>query len=509
MSEASTLDGLGAFLGRFHPVWVHLPIGILFLLVFLEVAGLAARLRPHSCLPTLAARQRALILTAAAAAAALAAVLGWLLSRGGEYDPALLGRHQTLGIATALASLVLLAVHRQRWLYAPALALSLVLLTATADAGARITHGTNYLTSRMPPAIGRFLGISPGLPPAKPQALGLDRAVAFADVVQPILRERCVGCHGPAKSNGGLRLDTWELLVKGGKHGSAVKPGDLSASLLVRRIGLPADEKEHMPPVGKPQLSDDDVTLVEWWVGAGAPRDKVAAATDPAASVADILTARLGGQPEAPPDRPAILAEAARIAEATGILVRPLTAEGPWIDLNARPAGAAFGDRELARLAPIAPAVEWLDLGGTSVTDSGLANLGAMRHLVRLHLDETKVGDDGLARLSGLKRIEYLNLRSTLVTDKGMATLRELPRLRSLYLWQTAVTPAAAKALGDSLVDRRRIARWTDQEAELERRVQAEKFHFNLGESLAPPAAPLRDAAAPKAAQPPKPDPTK
>jgi uncharacterized membrane protein len=510
MSGESTLDGLGAFLGRFHPVWVHLPIGILYLLVFLEVVGLAARWRPLSWLPAISERQRTLVLAAAAGAAALAAALGWLLSRSGDYDPALVGRHQSLGIATAVASLLLLAVHRMRWLYAPALAACLALLTVTADAGARITHGTSYLTARMPPAIGRLLGIPPSPASAKPQALSLDRAVAFADVVQPILRERCVGCHGPAKSNGGLRLDTWDLLVKGGKHGPAVKPGDLAASAIVRRIGLPADEKEHMPPSGKPQLSDEDVTLIEWWAGAGAPRDKVVASMDPAPSVVDILAARLGGQPAGSlPDRSAILAQAALIAGKTGVLVRPLTADGPWIDVNARLAGAAFGDKELAQLAPIAPAVEWLDLGGTSVTDAGLAGLGPMRHLERLHLDQTKVGDGGLARLAGLRRIEYLNLRGTQVTDQGLETLRALPRLRSLYLWQTAVTPAAANALGESLVDRRRIARWTSQEAELERRVQAEKFNANMGESLLPAAKPPKDDAVPKPAPPAEPDPKK
>jgi uncharacterized membrane protein/mono/diheme cytochrome c family protein len=508
MSGESALDGLGAFLGHFHPVWVHLPIGILFLLCFLEAVGLAARSRHLSWLPTLSERQRTLVLATAAAAAVIASILGWLLSRGGDYDPALVGRHQSLGIATACATLLLLAVHRLRWLYAPALVLSLLLLTATADAGARITHGTTYLTAHMPPAIGRILGISAAAGPKKPQALSLDRAVAYSDVVQPILRERCVGCHGPAKSNGDLRLDTWDLLVKGGKHGSVVKAGDLAASAIVRRIGLPADEKEHMPPRGKPQLVDDDVTLIEWWVGAGAPRDKVVAAMDLTPSVEEILAVRLGGgAAESPPDRAAVLARAALIAGRLGVLIRPLSADGPWVDVNARPAGAAFGDRELAQLAPIAAAVQWLDLGGTSVTDSGLAALGSMHRLERLHLDQTKVGDNGLARLSGLRQIVYLNLRATQVTDKGLTTLRALPRLRSLYLWQTAVTPAAAQALGETLVDRRRIARWTAQEAELERRVQAEKFNFNTGESLSAPVKPLTDAAAPKPTTLPQPDP--
>jgi uncharacterized membrane protein len=503
------VDDLGSFLGHFHPVWVHLPIGILFLLGILEVVGLASRLPRLSWLPAISVRQRTLILSIAAAAAVLAAVLGWLLARGGDYDPSLIGRHRSLGIATAFAAVILLAVHRWRLLYAPALALSLILLTATADAGARITHGTNYLTAHLPPSMGRILGISAAAAAEKPRAVGIDRAIAFADVVRPILQERCVGCHGPAKSNGGLRLDTWELLVKGGKHGPVVKPGDLASSALIRRIGLPADAKEHMPPKGKPQLVDDDISLLEWWVGAGASRDKAVAAMDIPPSVEEVLGGRLGGDTAGtPPDRIGTLAQAAQVAARLGIIIRPLTPDGPWIDVNARPAGKAFGDGELAQLALVAPAVQWLDLGGTAVTDAGLAALAPMRRLERLHLDLTKVTDGGLARLSALKQIEYLNLRGTAVTDGGLASLRALPRLRSLYLWQTAVTPAAAQALGDSLVDRRRIARWKAQEAELGREIQAEQFDANTGEALRPAIKPPANPA-PKAAQLAQPEPQK
>jgi hypothetical protein len=46
------------------------------------------------------------------------------------------------------------------------------------------------------------------------------------------------------------------------------------------------------------------------------------------------------------------------------------------------------------------------------------------------------------------------------------------------------VTPAAVQALGDSLVDKRRLARWKAGEAELEREIKAEHFEGNTGEEL-------------------------
>jgi mono/diheme cytochrome c family protein/uncharacterized membrane protein len=496
---------VASFLGHFHPVWVHLPIGIFLLLAVLEAVGLLARSRPFAWLPVLTARQRTLILAIGAVASAVAAILGWLLARGGDYDPAQVSRHQWLGIAAAGAAVLLLAVHRLRWLYGPLLAASLVLLVVAAHAGGKITHGNDYLTAHMPASVARILGITVPLT-AKPRVVDLDNAVAYADVIQPILQERCVGCHGAAKSNGGLRFDTWELMVKGGKHGDVLKPGNPAASALVRRIDLPVDEKEHMPPRGKPQLADDDLTLIEWWVGAGAPRDKRTATLDIPSSVQVILEGRLqGAAAQAPPNRLATLAAAGQLSAKLGIIVRSLSPDGPWIDVNARFAGKRFDDSALAQLAPIAPAIEWLDLGDTAVTDAGLAGLQPMRRLHRLHLDGLGITDDGLARLSHLTQIEYLNLRGTRVTDKGMPTLRTLPRLRSLYVWQTAVTPAAVKALGDTLTDKRRITRWKEDEADLERRIHEERFVGSAGEELRPSTNPSTDSPAKPTAPPEQP----
>jgi cytochrome c len=491
---------LGAYLGRFHPVWVHLPIGILLLLGLLEIIGLIGQLAGWAWLPAPSARQRTLILAIGAIASIVAALLGWILARSGDYDLAQVSRHQWLGIAAAAAAVVLLAAHRVRWLYPPLLLGSLVLLAVAADAGGQITHGRDYLTARMPARLARLLGVAP---PPKPRVVSFDNAVIYPDVIQPILQERCVSCHGAAKSNGGLRVDSWDFLAKGGKHGVVLKPGNVAASTLVRRIDLPIEEKEHMPPRGKPQLADDDLTLFEWWVSAGAPRDAQVATLDLPSSVQVILDGRLAGAADTPPERDATLAAAAQISTSLGVIIRSVSPDGPWLDVNARVVGKGFDDAKLAQLAPIAQAVQWLDLGTTSVTDAGLSCLESMKRLQRLHLDGVKISDGGLSHLSHLRQLEYLNLRGTLVTDQGMPRLRTLPRLRFLYVWQTAVTPAAVQALGDALIDKRRIARWKDDEADIERRVHEEHFEGNTGEELLPSAKPLTESAAtPTPAQP-------
>jgi len=489
MIAAGSVSSIGAFLGRFHPLWVHLPIGILVLLAVLEAVGWAARWPRLKWLPAVGTGQRTLVLLVGASAAVVTALLGWLLAHDGDYEAARVRSHQWLGIAAAAAAVLVFAVHRKRWLYAPLFATTLVLLVLAAHAGGTLTHGSGFLTAKMPPAIGRLLGLGNAPAFMTPVPVDFSRAAVFADVVQPILKDRCVGCHGPDKSNGGLRMDAWEQLAKGGKHGPVIGAADPAANPLVKRIDLPPEVKEHMPPAGKPQLTDDELTVLEWWVYAGAPREKPVASLELPASVAEAVRSRLGGAaPDVIPDRAAIFANAARLARELSILIRPTSPDGPWLDVNARVAGKAFGNKELALLSSIAPAIQWLDLGGTSVSDAGMACLAPMHRLERLHLDQCRITDFGLGLLTGLRRMEYLNLRGTSVSDGGIIGLRQLPRLRSLYVWQTAVTPAAVRSLGEALTDRRRIARLEAEQSELARQISAEQFQGNTGESLRPPA---------------------
>jgi hypothetical protein len=213
-----------------------------------------------------------------------------------------------------------------------------------------------------------------------------------------------------------------------------------------------------------------------------------------------LISTRLGVPPAPPPDREKMLAAAEVLERKLGILIRPLTSKEPWLAVNARLQEGKFGNTQLAELAPIAPALAWLDVGETAVTDSGLTSLAGMKNLRRLHLDRTAVTDAGLAQLSPLTRLELLNLHATKVTDAGLASLRSLPRLRSLYLWQTKVTPEAVAKFGEQQTDQKKIARWRAEVAALETRIRAEHFNANLGEAL--PRGPGAPAAATKTAVP-------
>lgn len=86
----------------------------------------------------------------------------------------------------------------------------------------------------------------------------------------PIFEAKCNNCHNEDKSKGGLRMDTYALLVQGGDGGAGLVAGKPDDSLALQRIVLPEDDDEHMPPEGKEQMTAEETALFRWWIQEGA-----------------------------------------------------------------------------------------------------------------------------------------------------------------------------------------------------------------------------------------------
>jgi uncharacterized membrane protein len=276
------------FLGRFHPLLVHLPIGFLVLLGALEALAWFPRQR-H----LLTASRTILVLSAVAAV--LAAACGWLLAEGGDYDERLLRLHRFTGVAVAVAAVLLLALHARGWLsiYRVVLLGTVGLTGLASHWGGSLTHGGDYLTKYAPGFVRAMLGA--GRPAGNSgRALPTDplKQPAYAAIAEPILKQYCVACHGPEKSKGRLRLDSMEYILAGGADGKVVVPGHATDSELIKRLLLPEGNDDRMPPDGKPQPSPDDVVLLQWWIDAGVPGDKPVGELNPPEHVVAELKAR-------------------------------------------------------------------------------------------------------------------------------------------------------------------------------------------------------------------------
>ena len=445
------------FLGRFHPVVVHLPIGILLVAALFE--GLS-RWTPLGNRLETATR---LLLYVGAWSAMLAVGLGLYLAQGGGYDTTTLAWHKRLGILVTLAAslcyvykawpeLLQRAIKtRERTVYSAAVGVLILAVALTGHLGGQLTHGAGYLSRYLPDGLRQLTGLPKKEDIGKLQLENPAETTTYAALIQPVLTSKCTSCHGEENSRGGLRLDTREHIMEGGDDGPPVIPGRALESELIHRIWQPLIADDHMPPEGSPQLSVAEAELLRWWIEAGASFDELLPDAEMTPVVQTILAGLGMGEirtgifalSTAPPDSQDI----ALLAQ-QGVAVTLLAEEEPYLQVRCTDPQACSGSEDLAAaLSRLSPNIAWLDLGRSSADDVLLETVGTLPHVTRLHLQQTQVTDAGLAHLQNLEFLEYLNLYGTAVSDTGLTHLQSLPSIRSLYLWQTNVTDAGVAEL--------------------------------------------------------------
>ena len=447
------------FLGRLHPLVVHLPIGFLLLAVILEGGALWRPLRRlRHAVP--------FVLVLGAASAVIAVLAGYLLAATGGYGGATVLWHERLGIGVAVAAVSAVALwhsHRLRpskplrIAYASSLLASAALLVAAGHLGGNLAHGPEFLTEYMPaPLQATFRMITPGEARAAPTFARIDEAQIYEHLVEPVFQARCVSCHGPQQQKGGLRLDSLATMVKGGESGPALVAGHSARSEMVRRIWLPQDHEEAMPPRGRRPLTALEAELIRWWIDEGASTTKTVGEAKPTPSV-QMLLEQLAGPPEqrvSPVLRTRIAAaDSTALAKARvgGLSIRPIAAGSNFLRAGCVATVKACGGEHVRLLLPFAQQIAILNLADGAIGDAEMADVARFPNLVRLRLDGTRVTDAGMAHVRTLQHLEYLNLHGTRVGDAGLTHLAGLRNLRALYLWQSAATPAGVERLQAAL----------------------------------------------------------
>jgi mono/diheme cytochrome c family protein len=105
-----------------------------------------------------------------------------------------------------------------------------------------------------------------------PRVSAAPPAVSFRQDIAPIFLKQCQDCHGPKKSKGGYRLDTFEhLLESGDSNKPSVTPGKPAESELYHLIDA-ADEDDRMPKKAD-RLPDAQIALIKRWIQQGADFD--------------------------------------------------------------------------------------------------------------------------------------------------------------------------------------------------------------------------------------------
>jgi uncharacterized membrane protein len=276
------------FLGRFHVLALHLPIGIIVALFVLE---------------WLARREKYRYLEAAspflwgamALSALLTVVLGYLHFSEGSFVGSSATQHRNFGTAVALIATAVAFLRTSSFadnykaVYFPASVLLLFLISITGHFGGNLTHGSSYLVEYAPQPLRSLAGLAP-----RRRVTSVAEADAFEDVVAPMLSERCTGCHNSDKKESGLDLSSYETAMRGGENGKVIAAGNTEQSELLRRISLPHDDEEFMPAEGKTPLTPQQVEIVRWWIGAGAPRGTAIGTLEVPAGTQALIASELG-----------------------------------------------------------------------------------------------------------------------------------------------------------------------------------------------------------------------
>jgi hypothetical protein len=426
------------FIGGFHLLTIHFPIALFLLVPVLELAGRTRRF------PDLRASVD-FVLALATFSAMVALSLGWCLARSGGYSGALVAQHMWGGVFITALCWSCWMLHgrypgqRLDLIYSFGLVTAVGLVSWTGYRGGQLSQGENHLTEHMPAELRDWLGLT-----AEDKGPSAASSTSFFGArVEPIFAGHCIGCHGRSKQKSRLRLDSYEAVMRGGKHGQVIKAGDVQSSELFRRVTLPVGDDKFMPAEGKRPLSADEVKLVQSWIAAGASPTLEAdaikdAPTNATPIVADVTFEEID---------PAAVAKlraplAATVAQLEKRFPNGLEYESrgsAGLVVNVSLMGAKFGDEEMAALKPIDEQIVVADFSDTAVTDGSASSLAAMKHLRVLRLMRTKITDSTMQALGGLDQLESLSVFGTAITPAALQVMTHLPKLQHLYAGQTKI----------------------------------------------------------------------
>ena len=421
---------MSTLLGRFHPLLVHLPIGILLLAClfsFLIKKEKYAALKPAL----------GIALFWGMLSAIASCITGFLLSKSGDYDETAVNQHQWLGIATAITASVFYYFYRknkpvlnQKWL--PITLIGLIMITG--HLGGSLTHGSDYLTAPLATEIS-----------SKP-IQNVQEALVLKDIIQPIVQSKCTSCHGETKQKGGLRMDKFDFILRGGKNGAVLIASNADSSKLLKRLLLPRENDKHMPPKEKPQLTESEIALLHWWIASGASNDKKVKEVQQPDKIKPILAAlQNGGEKKKTaleiPENAVEKADEAAVKQLRdlGVVVQSITQNSNYLSANFVIVKDSVLAKAILLLLPLKKQLIWLKIGDKPVSDALLQTISQLNNLTKLYLNNTKITDKGLFYLKSCDELTYLNLIKTSVTAQGVLQLKDLTNLQSLFLYQSQV----------------------------------------------------------------------
>jgi hypothetical protein len=290
----------------------------------------------------------------------------------------------------------------------------------------------------------------------------------FRDAVLPILEKKCTSCHSATKKKGGLRLDTEEFILLGGKNGAILTSGNPENSSIYLSMLLPEDDDNHMPPKGKPQLTPQEIAIFHQWIKEGASfreemkifldhqeekkeviENKPVIVSAPKTAVSPTFVQDVEGnilKNKMDAVAPSLLNQ----LKQQNIMVSNFGTNSNYLMINfvnVKDYRSALIDDVLK----LGDKVVRLRLSQQPVSDSDIKKLSALKNITRLNLEKTAITDLALNDIKNLPNLEQINLYGTNITDNGLLELANCAHLKVVFLWQTKTTAKGIEQLKRAL----------------------------------------------------------
>lgn len=419
------LPSLFEVVGRMHPLLLHFPIVMLFLAVLL--AWFPVILGDNSKFA-----MRGLLLFALCFTG-ITVVAGLFLSVEAGYIKEDFEKHQWTGLLVFwMGTLWYWSWAKEKLSIAKGLSLVvLALVLATGHLGASLTHGEDFLFAP--------LKSEKSLVPVR-----FDEALAFDHVIKPILEQKCISCHKAGKVKGGLRMDEVQYILNGGEKGLSIDINDLESSLLLTHIMAPLDDEYHMPPKGKPQLSDIELELIKSWILDSAYFDKKLSAYRPQSEFVALSKAKFVSKENISYTFKAASPKA--IADLNNDYRKVVTTYPNSPGLRVTFFGKnQFDANTIDDLKKVKEQVVELNFQNMPLKDDALQKISDYPHLELLNLNFTGIEGGNLSVLKSLKNLKHLSISGNPLSNAAFESLQELDQLKNLYVWTNDNADAIAK----------------------------------------------------------------
>ena len=426
------------FIGRFHSLLVHLPIGIFLLGYVFEILfqlGFRKFISSRSII--------IFIYAIGLLAGIFASVTGWLLSFSEDYGIDALNDHKLLGIATLVVMLLVIIYQiktpeAKSKLKFTVSTLAIILTGLTGHFGGNLTHGPNYLLEYGPNNFSTYQDVNL----ERLKTITPDSVRIYGDILYPIIENNCVACHNSENYKGGLILENYTNLFKEAAHAVPVIPKKPYNSEFFSRVNLPANDEKAMPPRGS-GFNYTDIEILKYWIENGADSLTTFNSDLMSDELILLLNRDYGLDYKSKPYYEKVKVdsidnEILNQLRRNEFRAQYLSKTNFLLDVSFK--GDSINKEQVESLNRVASHITFLDLSDSGLSEHLMEIFTEMPHLNKVNFSKNQLDTNMVSFLKKHKNLESINLNNTVLTSTSLNNLLEQSSVKRVYVLDTKIT---------------------------------------------------------------------